>query len=144
MGVALLRKKSAPIAVEPSRFVEAAPRPLGLVALTGAVGGLVIGVVGGGNIFVAQALHRIVGVPFRRALAMALALGLVAAILGATPYVLAHRVDLAAAPAVILPALLSARLTGALATRVEPRRIQQAQGVYVLAMALVIAARAVS
>lgn len=141
MGVALLRGKPAPVDAAPPREVETGPRAHALVGLTGAVGGLVIGIVGGGNIFVAQALHRLLGFRFRRALAMALALGLVAAILGAAPYVLAGRVDLAAAPAVILPALLTARLMGGVAARLDARRIQQGQGVYVLAMAIVIAVR---
>jgi uncharacterized protein len=141
MGIALLRKRSAPMDAEAERVVHAGARTYALVGLTGAVMGFGVGLFGGGNIFVTQALHRLLGFRFRRALAMALALGLVAAMLGAAPYVLAGRVDLATAPAVVVPALVMARVMGGVATRLPPRRVQQGQGVYVLAMAIVITAR---
>ena len=117
-------------------------RQLALVGFAGVLSGFFAGLVGGGaNIAVAYALHRVLGIGYRRSIAMSLCLGVVSAILGAASYLAAGRLDLLRALVIAVPALVTARLFSALSSRLPTHRIKQTQGAYLLLAAAAVLAR---
>ncbi|MCB9780205.1 MAG: sulfite exporter TauE/SafE family protein [Alphaproteobacteria bacterium] len=117
---------------------------LGAVGLVGGLSGLVAGLFGGGgNVVVANALHALLGMPFRRAVALSLCLGVVSTATGVLPYLQAGRVDLSLAPWVLIPGVIAAPLVSRWATRIPVAVVRRSQGAYLVLVAAVLAARLV-
>jgi uncharacterized membrane protein YfcA len=96
---------------------------------------------GGGNIVVANALYKVLKVPFRRAVALSLCLGVLSAISGVLPYLHAGRVDLALAPWILIPALGLAWFSSGYAITVPIDKIRRGQGLYLVVVAVILAGR---
>ncbi|MCB9685952.1 MAG: sulfite exporter TauE/SafE family protein [Alphaproteobacteria bacterium] len=139
IGVSLLRAREREERAEPRETSRA--RLVGVGAI-GAASGLLAGLFGGGgNIVVANALYAFVGLPFRRAVALSLCLGIVSAGSGVLPYLQAGRLDPTLAPWLVLPALVVAPVVSHLATRVPVAVVRRLQGGFLVVVALVLVTR---
>lgn len=141
IGALLLRAKHDRPEPTP-RDLEA--RDLASIGALGGASGFLAGMLGGGgNIVVANVLYGGMGIPFRRALALSLCLGVVAALSGSLPYVLEGRVDLALAPWILSPSLGATWIAGRYAARLPIHQVRRAQGAHLTAVALLLVARQV-
>ncbi len=144
VGLLLLRARKSPSDAEAGDAVETPRRgALVRVGAVGVISGGMAGMVGGGgNIVVANALNRVLGLPFRRAVALSLCLGITSAALGSMPYLLERRVDPTVAIWVLVPALIAAWVTSRWSHRVSIPIIRRIQGVYLTVVATMLAVRA--
>ncbi|MEZ4320725.1 MAG: sulfite exporter TauE/SafE family protein [Myxococcota bacterium] len=144
IGGLLLRAKGGPDQAVETGAIRHRSSQLAAISAAGGLSGFLAGLLGGGgNILVANALYKGLGVPFRRAVALSLCLGVVAAASGAGPYVLEGRVDPTVAPWMLVPALIVASTSGHWATTLPVAHVRRAQGLYLVAVAAILVARQV-
>ncbi|MBT9314060.1 sulfite exporter TauE/SafE family protein [Leptothoe spongobia] len=143
VGVSLLKSKSSTSrtnsTAKPSQLNS---QIFAKIGFTGAASGFMAGLVGGGgNIIVATALNRMLGVAFRRAMALSLCLGISAAAMGVIPYLQSGQIDLWAAGKMLIPGILSAGLSSHWSRQVPINRIRRMQGLYLLGIATLLTIR---
>ena len=127
---------------EPPEDAHPSTKAYAIVGVTGGLSGFMAGLAGGGgNIIVANALHKLLALRFHQAVLLSLCLGVVSAALGSSPYILEGRVDLAHAPLIIAPALVSAWIAAGYNTKFDPVTIKRIQGWYLLFIAGILALR---
>ena len=146
VGLLLLRPRSTMTTrIAEDRGHDVRPGALARMGLVGTVSGGLAGLVGGGgNIVVANAVHKLLGLPFRSAVALSLCLGITAATLGVVPYLLDDRLDASIVPWVLAPALVAAWMSSRWSHRVSVPTIRRIQGAYLMIVATALAARACS
>lgn len=104
-----------------------------LLTIAGSMSGFMAGLVGGGgNIIVANVLHRLLGLAFRQAVAISLSLGIIAAFVGSIPYVRNGYVGLDNSLFILVPAVFFAWILAHHSHRIDIHLIRRIQGSYLL------------